>query len=64
MTGTIWTKRKKKKRERERKRDTHHKLFLIKFLSTVSLGRDPLAFTDRRVNFFLQFIKQNIDLEY
>lgn len=34
---------------------THHGLLFIKFLSTKSLGtRDPLAFTDNRVNFFLQ----------
>lgn len=34
---------------------TYHGLFLIKFLSTESLGTsNPLAFTESRVNFFLQ----------
>ena len=38
---------------------TYHKLFFTKLLSTQSLGiRDPLAFTDSRVNFFLQFKKE------
>lgn len=52
MINVIWEK------------NTYQTLFFIRFLSVESLGiREPLAFTDNRVNFFLQLKISNVKLQ-